>query len=475
MLSKQEFISTFISKVPHIPTEGQHIAIEKITDFLYKKDPGQLFLLKGYAGTGKTTLVSALVNTFTGYRKKTALLAPTGRAAKVFSVYSGKKAFTIHKFIYKIKSENGVVEIFRKENKLNNTLFIVDEVSMISNHIHESELFGNQDLLSDLIDFVFEGENNKLLFIGDDAQLPPVHSDESPAMDINFLKHSFNLEINHYQLTDVVRQSSESGILFNATHLRKKINENCFQLPLFSSQPFSDFINLSSSELEEELNRLYSQYDPEEIVIITRSNKRAYIFNNEIRNRIFYRENQISTGDYIMAVKNNYHWIEEDSEVGFLANGDMMEIQNIIKTNSLYGFDFADVRVRLCDYPNFPDVELKIILNSLETQAASMSHSDMKTLFQEVSKDYEDIPNKRVRFLKIKNNPYLNAAQVKFSYALTCHKTQGGQWKITFIDFNFFKDQPIDKEQLRWLYTAITRTTEKVYLLNFPKEFFGID
>lgn len=473
MLSKKQFIEAFISHVPHNPTNGQNIAIQKITQFLYKINPGQLFILKGYAGTGKTTLISALVNTFAEFNKKTILLAPTGRAAKVFSVYSGKKAFTIHKFIYKIKNKNGIVEIVRKENKWNHTLFIVDEVSMISNLTHENELFGNNNLLDDLINFVFEGENNKLLFIGDDAQLPPVHSDESPAMNIDFLRHSFHLEIDEYQLTDVVRQTSESGILYNATLLRSKINHLDFSLPVFSNLLFEDFQRLSSQDLEEELNILYTSYDPEDIVIITRSNKRALIFNNEIRNRIFYRENQIATGDYIMSVKNNYHWIEEDSEVGFLANGDMMEIQNIIKTNSLYGFNFADVRVRLCDYPQFPDVELKVILNSLESPAASLSQNDLKTLYHEVSKDYEDIPNKRVRFLKIKNNPYLNAAQVKFSYALTCHKTQGGQWKIAFIDFNYIKGKEMDKESLRWLYTALTRTTEKVYLLNFPDDFFG--
>lgn len=473
MLSKKQFIEAFISHVPHNPTNGQNIAIQKITQFLYKINPGQLFILKGYAGTGKTTLISALVNTFAEFNKKTILLAPTGRAAKVFSVYSEKKAFTIHKFIYKIKNKNGIVEIVRKENKWNHTLFIVDEVSMISNLTHENELFGNNNLLDDLINFVFEGENNKLLFIGDDAQLPPVHSDESPAMNIDFLRHSFHLEIDEYQLTDVVRQTSESGILYNATLLRSKINHLDFSLPVFSNLLFEDFQRLSSQDLEEELNILYTSYDPEDIVIITRSNKRALIFNNEIRNRIFYRENQIATGDYIMSVKNNYHWIEEDSEVGFLANGDMMEIQNIIKTNSLYGFNFADVRVRLCDYPQFPDVELKVILNSLESPASSLSQTDLKTLYHEVSKDYEDIPNKRVRFLKIKNNPYLNAAQVKFSYALTCHKTQGGQWKIAFIDFNYIKGKEMDKESLRWLYTALTRTTEKVYLLNFPDDFFG--
>ena len=473
MLSKNQFIEKFISEVPHIPTDGQLMGIEKITNFLYKREPGQLFLLKGYAGTGKTTLVSALVNTFSKFKKKTVLLAPTGRAAKVFSVYSHKKAFTIHKFIYKIKTTDGLTQIIRKENKLINTLFIVDEVSMISDQSQGSELFSNINLLRDLIEFVFEGENNKLLFIGDDAQLPPVMEEESPAMNVQYLKQSFHLEIDDYQLRDVVRQSKDSGILYNATILREKINQNNFTLPLFSKKTFSDFININSNDLEDELNTLYAQYNPDDIVIITRSNKRAYIFNNEIRNRIFYRENKIATGDYVMAIKNNYHWIEEDSEVGFLANGDMMEILNIQKVETLYGFNFADIRVHLCDYPNFPNIELKIILESLDTPGAALTHAELKKLYAEVSKDFEDIPNKRVRFLKIKNSPYLNAAQIKFSYSLTCHKTQGGQWKITFIDFNMFNDTPLDKEQLRWLYTAITRTTDKVYLLNFKEELFG--
>lgn len=473
MLSRSIFIEKFTSEVPHVPTNGQSIAIEKITCFLYKRDPGQLFLLKGYAGTGKTTLVSALVNTFSKFRKKTVLLAPTGRAAKVFSVYSQKKAFTIHKFIYKIKSKDGVVQITRKENKLVNTLFIVDEVSMITDQSQGSELFSNMNLLRDLIEFVFEGENNKLLFIGDDAQLPPVHETESPAMNLDYLRQSFNLELDSYELQDVVRQTQDSGILYNATRLREKIMNNEFSFPFFSTKEFQDFTNINSIDLEEELNRSYAKYNPDEIVIITRSNKRASIFNNEIRNRVFYRENKIATGDFLMSTKNNYHWIEDDSEVGFLANGDMMEILNISKSESLYGFDFADIRVHLCDYPNFPNIELKIILDSLDATGASLPQSELKRLYQEVSKDYEDIPNKRARFLKIKNNPYLNAAQVKFSYSLTCHKTQGGQWKVTFIDFSIFNDMEIDKDQLRWLYTAITRTTDKVYLINFRPEMFG--
>jgi len=295
---------------------------------------------------------------------------------------------------------------------------------------------------------------------------------ESPALQIDYLKRNYNLAIFDFQLSEVVRQTVDSGILFNATLLRKKIAKSNFIPPLFKLNSFDDFIRINGNDLEEELQRAYSKYLTEEVVIITRSNKRANIFNNEIRNRIFFRENRICTGDFLMVVKNNYYWIDETSEVGFLANGDMMEILGITNIKELYGFHFADVRVRLCDYPAYPPVEIKIILESLESEAASLSSEKMKALYEEIAQDYADIANKRTRYLKIKDNPYLNAVQVKFSYSLTCHKTQGGQWKITFIDLNYFDESQMSKEMFRWLYTALTRTTKKVYLLNFPEFFF---
>jgi exodeoxyribonuclease-5 len=271
----------------------------------------------------------------------------------------------------------------------------------------------------------------------------------------------------------VVRQAFDSGILHNATLLRNILATQKFQLPFFALSTFHDMLRMGSLELEDELNRLYTKYDTEDIVVITRSNKRAYIYNNEIRNRIFYRENKLTTGDFLMAIKNNYFWIDELSEVGFIANGDMMEVMSIRKTQEMYGFNFMDIRTRLCDYPNFPDVDIKIIVESLESEGAAMTGEQMRLLYHEVAKDYEDIPNKRARFLKIKSNPFLNAVQVKFSYSLTCHKTQGGQWKVVLIDLGYFDENKMDKEFLRWLYTAVTRATEKVYLVNFSEEFFN--
>jgi len=473
MLSKLQFLSLLREEIPHEPTSGQEMAMVQMADFLYLREPKQLFVLKGYAGTGKTTLISALVKVFENLQKKTVLLAPTGRAAKVFASYSGVKAYTIHKQIYKINHKQGFAKVVRKTNESANTLFIVDEASMISCETGSGDLFSSRELLTDLMEYVFEKENNKLLFIGDDAQLPPVQSNESPALNFDFLKANYDVSINTCQLTDVVRQATNSGVLYNATLLRNIINKGNFKLPFFSLSSYEDINQIGSLELEDELNSLYAHYEPEDIVVVTRSNKRAYIFNNEIRNRIFCRENKLAAGDFLMAIKNNYYWIDELSDVGFIANGDLMEVISITKTKELYGFNFMDIRVRLCDYPNYPDVEFKIILESLDTESASMTGEQMRQLYQEVAKDYDDIPNKRTRFLKIKNNPFLNAVQVKYSYSLTCHKTQGGQWKVVLIDIGYFTDDKIDKEFVRWLYTALTRATEKVYLVNFDKKFFS--
>ena len=472
MLPKSQFLQLFQAQMPHEPTHGQTVAMERLTDFLYQREPKQLFVLKGYAGTGKTTLISALVKVFGNLNKKTVLLAPTGRAAKVFASYSGEKAYTIHKHIYKISQKEGLLKVKRKTNESTNTLYIVDEASMISCESQSGELFNNRELLADLIDFVFEGANNKMLFIGDDAQLPPIHSAESPALNLDFLTSYFDIHAEYFLLTDVVRQAQDSGILHNATLLRNILQKQKQKLPFFTLSSFKDIQRIGSVELEDELNRLYGQFEPEEIVMLTRSNKRAYIFNNEIRNRIFCRENRLATGDLLMAVKNNYYWIDALSDVGFIANGDLMEVMQIMKTQEIYGFTFMDIRARLCDYPNYPDVDIKIILESLEAEGASMTNEQTRLLYQEIAKDYEYIPNKRARFLKIKNNPFLNAVQVKFSYSLTCHKTQGGQWKVVLIDIGFFTEDKIDKEFIRWLYTAVTRATIKLYFVNFDDTFF---
>lgn len=472
MLSKEDFRSLFRNNIPFEPTTGQNVALSMLSEFIATQQFNPLFVLKGYAGTGKTTLVSALVKTLNQLRQKVVLLAPTGRAAKVFSVYSGNRAFTIHKHIYRVQMQEGVLHFSRKENKLNHTLFIVDEVSMIADSQQRSELFSSRSVLEDLISYVFEGQHNKLLFVGDDAQLPPVHSDESPALQVEYLKHSFNLNVESCQLTDVVRQALDSGILFNANQLREKLRCGDFDFPYFSDHGFPDFLRISGGMLEEELNSLYSKYEHEDIVSITRSNKRAFMFNTEIRNRILFRENQIATGDYLMAVKNNYYWVDESSDVGFIANGDIMEVLSINKIQEIYGFHFADVTVRLCDYPQYPNIDVKLILESLDCESASLSQEDTNRLYQEVSMDYQDIADKRLRYLKIKKDPFLNAVQVKFSYSLTCHKTQGGQWPVVLVDLGYLPEDGVDKEFVRWLYTALTRATEKVYLINFKDEMF---
>ena len=473
MLNRTQFHARFLDYFGFQPTDSQGLAIEQLSDFIYMKGDNCLFLLQGYAGTGKTSLVSALVKTLEEVKVHTVLLAPTGRAAKVFAQFADRKAFTIHKWIYRVSNRDGQHFFSRKENKYSHTLFIVDEASMISTETSSGEMLNIGNLLDDLMDYVYSGEHNRMLFIGDDAQLPPVHASESPALNAEYLQSAYHLLISKCRLTDVVRQTLQSGILHNATLLRHKINLDDFTFPLFTDTVFEDFTRLNGGALEELLNTLYQQFDADEIVTITRSNKRANLFNNEIRNRILFRESAIATGDYIMAVKNNYFWVEEESEVGFIANGDIMEIVAIHKRQEIYGFNFADVTVRLCDYPNYPNIDIKIILESLSCDSASLGYEDTNRLYLSVTEDYMSITNKRARYLRIKNDPYLNAVQVKFAYSLTCHKTQGGQWKNVLIDHGYLPDDALDKEFLRWLYTAITRGTQNVYLINFKDEMFG--
>ncbi|MCQ2284747.1 MAG: AAA family ATPase [Bacteroidales bacterium] len=472
-MTQQQFHQRFLDYFGFTPTESQATAMQSLSDFIYEKGENFLFILKGYAGTGKTSLVSALIKALEDVHVRTVILAPTGRAAKVISQYAGRKAYTIHKWIYRVSARDGLRMFTRRENKHTHTLFIVDEASMISADSSAGEIPGMGSLLDDLVEFVFSNQHNRMLFIGDDAQLPPVQSDESPALTSEYMQHAYDVTVRGSRLTDVVRQSLDSGILYNATLLRNKINESDSSFPLFSGKEFADFARVPGGELEDLLNTLYNNNDCDDIVAVTRSNKRAYLFNNEIRSRILYRENRIATGDYLMAVKNNYYWIDEGSEVGFIANGDIMEVMSIHKQQELYGFTFADVSVRLCDYPNYPDIDIKIILESLEYEGPSLPFEETRKLYEAVAEDYQDEANKRLRHLKIKNDPYLNAVQVKFAYSLTCHKTQGGQWKHVLVDQGYLTEENLDREYMRWLYTAVTRSTENVYLINFDDQMFG--
>ncbi|MDY6326563.1 MAG: AAA family ATPase [Bacteroidales bacterium] len=468
---KESFRQNILRNLGFSPTPSQDEAVACLADFIYGKGENFLFLLKGYAGTGKTSLVSALVEALEAIKVKIVLLAPTGRAAKVLSQYSGRKAYTIHKWIYRTYSKDGVRKFVRRENKHDHTLFIVDEASMIplSNAQNDSSTL---NLLDDLMDFVYLGRSNRMLFVGDDAQLPPVGAPESPALDPAYLRSAYSVDVFSTSMKDVVRQSLDSGILVNATLLRNKISSGDCQPPYFKSEAYDDFVRVSGAGFEELLNELYGSRPMDEVVTVTRSNKRAVLFNNSIRNRILFRENRLSAGDYIMAVKNNYYWLDELSEAGFLANGDIMEVLSVHKQQEIYGFHFADVTVRLCDYRDHPNVDIKIILESLDFEGPSLSYEESRRLYDAVAEDYEGL-DPRAKFLRLKNDPYVNAVQVKFAYSMTCHKTQGGQWSHVIVDQGFFQADFADREYMRWLYTAVTRGTAKVYLLDFSDEMFG--
>lgn len=466
----------FLKKLEYTPTSDQETLIDKMPEFLNDDGDKKLFLIKGYAGTGKTTFVSTLIKILPSLNKKSILLAPTGRAAKVLANYSNKTAFTIHKKIYKIESlQSGNMNVVLQKNKHTNTIFIVDEASMIpdSSGFNDSNFFSQRNLLEDLFDYVFQGKNCKLILIGDSAQLPPVGLDISPALNIEYLKnHFFNISISSYELREVVRQSKNSGILSNATNLRKLISNNFIKAPFFFLQDYTDIQKISGEDLEDLLYEAYSSNDIGNSVVICRSNKRANIFNQEIRRRILYKEDEISAGDFMMVVKNNYFWLPSDSKAGFIANGDIIEILKIKHITDLYGFRFADVTIRLIDYPDEGNLDTKILLDTISTEAPGLKYEDSKRFFNEIMQDYIDIPQKNKRYEKLKNNPYFNALHIKFSYSLTCHKTQGGQWDTVFVDQGYINENMINKEYLRWLYTAITRATKRLYLLNFNEDFF---
>ncbi len=462
-----------ISNFPLQPTQDQIKAIELLSKFIFNFEDPNIFILKGYAGTGKTTLVSVLENILPKLKIKTNLLAPTGRAAKVFASYANKNASTIHRKIYKIVNDkNGQTKIFLSQNKHTNTIFIVDEASMISYSNKNNEVFGSRIVLDDLVEYIYSGVNCKLLLVGDTAQLPPVGSDYSPAIDINFINKNYGFNIINYELKEVVRQQTNSGILANATYLRKQIELNKITGKFFKTTGFDDIIKISSNDLEECLNEAYSKYSKEEIVVITRSNKRANQFNQEIRKRIFFKDDDISIDDYLMVVKNNYFWLDENSEAGFIANGDIIVANRIKNVENIHNFNFADLQFSLCDYPNHQLVEAKILTDTIDLETPSLSFDDSNLLYKAISNDYNDIKSKAKRYAAIKKDPYFNAIQVKYAYSLTCHKTQGGQWKVIFIDQGYLTKEMINIEFLRWLYTAITRATDKVYLVNFKDEYF---
>ncbi|MDX9848472.1 MAG: AAA family ATPase [Tenuifilaceae bacterium] len=469
-MKKEALLSSLINSIGHELTRSQEVTAHLLTDFFVSKKSRQIFLLKGYAGTGKTTLIAACVRSLLVQGIKVVLLAPTGRAAKVLSQYSGYPAYTIHKWIYRQQSQKEALGRFvLNRNTSSNTIFIVDEGSMINNSSEDS-FFGSGNVLEDLIQFIDDGDNCRLMIVGDEAQLPPIRLDISPALDKRVLE-SYGFDVTEITLNEVVRQAADSGVLSNATLIRTMISKNFNAVPKFQLVGFNDILKLSGAELIETLESSYSRVGVNETIVLNYSNKRANKYNQGIRNQILWREEELSIGDLLMVVRNNYFWVEKIQDINFIANGDIVEVVRIRKVRELHGFRFADVTVRLTDYQQ-QELDVMIMLDTLSLDGPSLPSDRSNQLFESVSLDYADIINKRNKLKKIKEDPYFNALQVKFAYAVTCHKAQGGQWKHVYIDQGFFRDDMISKEYLRWLYTALTRATERVYLVNFAKEFF---
>ena len=448
-------------------TEEQEIITQHLSDYILSISTRNIFLVKGYAGTGKTSLIAALVNSLSSVNKKSSLLAPTGRAAKVLTKYSKRSASTIHRKIYWINSnKNSNTYIKLKENTHTNTIFIVDEASMISESSDKG--FGNRSLLDDLIQYVYDGIGCKLILIGDTAQLPPVNLEISPALSEDFLSQNYSKEILSFSLSEVIRQEKSSTILLNATSIRKQITEKNLNLPNLVVN--DDVIRIESGyELQESLEDSYNKSGLTNTIVVCRSNKRANIYNQQIRSRIRYLEEEISTGDLLMVVRNNYFWLDDKNKSELIANGDIIEVLSVNNIKNKYGFKFANITIKLVDFKEEKELDVLIMLDTIKLETSSLPYEDYQKLYQEISREYKGVDAKK----KIKENKYLNALQVKFSYSITCHKSQGGQWENVFVDIEYFKREMLDLSFLRWLYTAITRSSKKLYLINFNNDFFN--
>lgn len=469
MLAKH-IASILLSYFKETVTPSQERMVQALAGFTMNYEDDALMVVTGYAGTGKTTLISAYVEMLNELKMKSVLMAPTGRAAKVLSAYSGHPAYTIHKKIYRQKSsKDGLGKFALDKNLHTRTVFIVDEASMISNQKQVNSVFGSGCLLDDLLEYVYNGKGCKLILVGDTAQLPPVGLDVSPALSTSNLSF-YSDSIISESLIEVVRQKESSGILHNATILRQKIDQNDFSLPLLELGDFSDIKRVSGEELIETISDCYDKYGMEETTIISRSNKRANKFNSGVRQTILYREEELVSGDLLMVVKNNYFWLKEDEKLDFIANGDIVEVVRIMKHYDLYGYRFVECTVRLIDYN--VEIDVKLLLDVLYEEAPALSSQKNKEMFFTILEDYAHIKTKRKQYEEVRNNEYFNAIQVKYAYAVTGHKSQGGQWKAVFIDQGYLEKDRIDKEYLRWLYTAITRATEVVYLVNFSDFMF---
>ena len=437
-----------------------------------------VFIVRGYAGTGKTTSVKAIVDSLKMINYQAILLAPTGRAAKVLSQYSQRPALTIHKKIYQKKTTTDDQAGFGlRQNLHKNTLFIVDEASMISSGQSMGGMFGSRDLLTDLLNFVFTGKNCRLMLIGDDAQLPPVGSDHSPALDYKFMRENYSLTLAQTHLTEVKRQALDSGILYNATILRDQLDSEEDFIPQLSESVFEDIQRVNGAELQDFLEDAVDKHGIENVIVITRSNKRANLFNQQIRHRLLWHEDDMNAGDYLMVVRNNYFWLDEDKSqaTNFIANGDAMEVLKIVGREERYGFEFATIEGRLLDYPDLPPMEMIILIDTIMAETPNLGPEKSKALYHYVAEDYADLGDRKKIHKAIMADPYYNALQVKFAYSVTCHKSQGGQWPAVFVDQGYLTDELIDKEFIRWLYTAVTRAQQELYFVNFADSFFTED
>lgn len=458
------FLEQIRKNFPHEPTSEQDTAMRRLSDFVFSRNTDSLFLLKGYAGVGKSSLVGAVVRTMSELNQRSVLMAPTGRAAKVFALYAGQSAYTIHKKIYRQKIfSNEPAGFVQADNLHKHTLFIVDEASMISNESYDTFGFGTGRLLDDLIHYVYSGEGCRLILLGDSAQLPPVGRRESPALDPEMLK-GYGLEVHETILTQVVRQAENSGILMNATALREALRKDRVKVFPKLQVDYPDVAIVNGEELIDELSRAYDRDGLEETIIISRSNKRANIFNNGVRNRILYREEELEPGDLLMVVKNNYFWGKEEKSIDFIANGDLAEVVRIRRTEELYGFRFCNLLLRFPDYET--EIEVKILPESLHVESPSLPRERSDQLFYTILEDYQEIPGKRQKMQKMKENPWYNVVQVKYAYAVTCHKAQGGQWKNVFLDLSYIPEEYMGVDFYRWLYTAFTRASERIFLIN---------
>jgi exodeoxyribonuclease-5 len=458
----------------NIPTDDQSEALKKVSDYITGNTNDVIFLLTGYAGTGKTSLISSVVKTLDLLRMRSVLLAPTGRAAKVLSSFAGKQSYTIHKKIYRQKSsKDGLGSFVLDRNLHKDTYFIVDEASMVSNSSNDISLFGSGKVLDDLIEYVYSGTDCKLILAGDTAQLPPVGSTLSPALDRDFLKE-YGFGLITAELKQVVRQSESSGVLMNATKVRLQIAEYDLIKPSLDCDNYNDVKRISGDELIEEISASYGTCGLEDTIIVVNSNKQANRYNQGIRNRIFFREEEISAGDMVMVVKNNYFLTgddEEEKEKGFIANGDIAEVKRIRKYEEKYGFRFADMLLKFNDYDL--EIDAKVMLDVLQLDTPALPQDRGRELFQNILAEYLYLKTRRKQIEAVRNDPYFNALQVKFSYAVTCHKAQGGQWERVFIDQGMFNHQEVTIDYLRWFYTAVTRATDKLYLVNFPDDWFA--